>query len=144
MEFRELLERDGVLIYKNQGDSMQPLIREGKDLVVIRQISGGLKRYDVPLYQRDTGEYVLHRVLRVRPDGYVLCGDNRWRKEYGITDRHITGILTAVIRNGREIPVSSLPCRIYAHLWCDFFYIRAAILMGRSLLKKAARRVRRR
>ena len=104
--FEEILEKEGRLVYTNVGDSMWPFIREGRDLVVIERVSGKLEKYDVPLYRRDSGQYVLHRVLKVRENDYVLCGDNRWRRETGVTDRHILGVLTAVIRDGKELPVT--------------------------------------
>ena len=85
--FEEQIEKNGRLIYTNVGDSMWPLIRQGKDLLVIEPVHGRLRKYDVPLYKRDSGQYVLHRILEVRRDDYVICGDNRSRKEYGITDR---------------------------------------------------------
>ena len=100
--FEEIIRRDGRLVYTNVGDSMLPLIRQGRDLLVIEKTSGRLKKYDVPLYKRDSGQYVLHRILKVRQEDYVICGDNRWRREYGITDRHIIGVLTAVVRDGRD------------------------------------------
>ena len=126
--FEEVLTRKGRLIYSNVGDSMWPFIREGRDLLVIEPTKGRLKRLDVPLYKRDSEQYVLHRVLAVKPDGYVICGDNRWGREYGITDKHIIGVLTAVIRDGKEIPVTDWRCRLYALLWCDLFPLRALIL----------------
>ena len=43
-----------------------------------------------------SGRYVLYRILKVRENDYVICGDNRYRKEYGITDQHINGVLTSV------------------------------------------------
>ena len=70
--FEEILESEGRLIYSNVGDSMLPMIRQGRDLLVIERTSGRLKQYDVPLYRRDTGQYVLHRVLKVRERDYVL------------------------------------------------------------------------
>lgn len=148
MSFEEILERDGRLIYTNVGDSMRPLIREGRDLLVITRPSlhpdgrtgGRLKRYDVPLYRRDSGQYVLHRILDVRPDGYVLCGDNRWHKEYGVTDRQIIGVLAAVVRDGHEIPVTDWRYRLYVHLWCDFFPLRAFVLKTRHVRKRRAGR----
>ena len=104
--FEKILEKEGQLIYSNVGDSMLPLIRQGRDLLVIRRQTGRLKKYDVPLYRRDSGQYVLHRVLKVRDNDYVICGDNRWHRETGITDRHILGVLTAIIRDGKEVPVT--------------------------------------
>ena len=134
--FEEEIEKSGKIIYTNVGDSMMPFIRQGRDVLVISRAEGRLKRYDVPLYKRDSGQYVLHRILKVRENDYVICGDNRWSKEYGITDRHIIGVLTGVIRNGKEIPVTDLKYRIYVHLWCDFFPVRAFIIRIRQFLKR--------
>ena len=139
--FEEILARDGQLVYTNVGDSMLPLIRQGRDLLVIKPKTGRLKKYDIPLYRRDSGQYVLHRILKVRPDDYVICGDNRWSREYGITDRHVVGVLTAIIRDGQEIPMTDWRLRLYAHLWCDLFPLRAGILRCLSVMKRVRRRI---
>ena len=78
---------------------------------------------------------MLHRILKVRPNDYVICGDNRYNKEYGITDRHIIGVLTAVVRDGKEIPITDRRYRLYVHLWCDLFPIRAFILKAKQFPK---------
>ena len=134
--FEEEIEKSGKIIYTNVGDSMMPFIKQGRDVLVISRVEGRLKRYDVPLYKRDSGQYVLHRILKVRENDYVICGDNRWSKEYGITDRHIIGVLTGIIRDGREIPVTDRKYRIYVHLWCDFFPVRAFFIRIRQFLKR--------
>lgn len=134
--FEEQLKKNGKLIYTNRGDSMMPLIKQGRDLLVIKPVHGRLKKYDVPLYKRDSGQYVLHRILEVRRHDYVICGDNRWVKEYGITDRHIIGVLTAVVRDGKELSVTDRKYRLYVHLWCDLFPVRAFIVHGVSWLKR--------
>ena len=134
--FEEILKNEGRLIYSNVGDSMRPLIRQGRDLVVIERKNGRLKKYEVPLYRRDSGQYVLHRVLKVREGDYVLCGDNRWYRETGITDRHILGVLTAVVRDGKELPVTDWRYWFYVHLWCDLFPLRAFVLRGLHVLKR--------
>ncbi len=138
--FEEILARDGRLVYTNVGDSMVPLIRQGRDLIVIESASGRLKKYDVPLYRRDNGQYVLHRILKVREKDYVICGDNRWRREYGIDDRHVIGVLRTVIRDGKEVSMADWRQRLYAHLWCDLFPIRCVILRGVAVLKRLRRR----
>ncbi|MGN1051141.1 MAG: S24/S26 family peptidase [Acutalibacteraceae bacterium] len=134
--FEEEIKRRGYLLYRNKGNSMFPLIRQGRDLVLIsKKPNGKLKKYDVPLYRRNSGQYVLHRILKVRTDDYVLCGDNRWQRETGISDQHIIGVLTAVIKNGKKIPTTALRYRIYTHLWCDLFYLRASLLWCRDKMK---------
>lgn len=134
--FEEEISHTGKFIYTNVGDSMMPLIRQNRDLLIIEKVSGRLKKYDVPLYKRDSGQYVLHRIIKVRKDDYVMCGDNRWQKEYGITNRHIIGVLTGVIRDGKTISVNNKNYRLYVHLWCDFFHVRALILRVKNYLKR--------
>lgn len=134
--FEEEIRQNGKLVYTSVGDSMLPLIKQGRDLIIISAVNGRLKKYDVPLYKRDSGEYVLHRILKVRKDDYVICGDNRYHREYGITDRHIIGVLTGVVRDGKEISVHDKGYRIFARLWCDLFYIRALILMVKHYIKR--------
>ena len=138
--FEEQLAQNGKLIYTNKGDSMMPLIKQDRDLLIIEPAIGRLKKYDVPLYKRDSGQYVLHRILKVREDDYVICGDNRWVKEYGIQDRHIIGVLTAVVRDSKEISVNNWKYKLYVHLWCDMFPIRAFIVHAVNKIKRIIRR----
>lgn len=140
--FEEEIARNGKLIYTNVGDSMMPLIRQGKDLIVIEPVHGRLKKYDVPLYKRDSGQYVLHRILKVRKNDYVICGDNRWQKEYGISDRHITGVLTKIIRDGKTVSVKDKKYLMYVRLWCDFFPVRAFILRASVKIRRTANQMK--
>lgn len=135
-KFEDVIERDGRLIYTCIGDSMYPLIRQSRDFLVIEKPNGRLKKYAVPLYKRDNGQYVLHRIIKVRNGDYVICGDNRYCIEYGITDRHIIGVLTAVVRNGKEISMTDWRYLLYVHLWCDFFPIRAFLLKVKSISQR--------
>lgn len=150
--FEEELIRKGKIIYPNVGSSMMPLIRQGKDAMIIERPTSWkkncgdtvmkLKRLDVPLYKRDNGTYVLHRVLKVRKKDYVLCGDHCCTKEYGITDRHIVGILTGVIRDGKELSVKDVRYRMYSHLWCDLYPIRVGILRMKIIIRKIRGKVK--
>ncbi len=62
--FEEILEKDGKLVYKTKGVSMNPMLYQNRDLVVIEVPKGRLKKYDVALYKRGKS-YVLHRVIGV-------------------------------------------------------------------------------
>lgn len=134
--FEDEIQKNGKIIYTNVGDSMMPLIKQGRDVLIISKTDGRLKKYDVPLYKRDNGQYVLHRILKVRKNDYVICGDNRYAKEYGITDKHIVGVLSGMIRKGKEISTDDVGYRVYVHLWCDFFVVRAFLLRAIYFLKR--------
>ena len=133
--FEDEIRQNGYLVYTNVGDSMMPLLRQNRDLLIVSKKKGRCKKYDVPLYKRDSGQYVLHRILKVREKDYVICGDNRWRREYGITDEQIVGVLTAIVRDGKTVSVTDRKYQRYVHLWCDFYYIRAAIFFLRDVLR---------
>lgn len=153
MTFEDIIAQQGVLVYKNKGISMLPLLRQNRDIIIVRRKPvGRLKRLDVPVFKRSNGEYVIHRVLDVRENDYVMCGDNQYIREYGITDAQIIGVLDSFVRNGRTIPVRSTPehpvvplwYRVYSHLWCDLFYIRAAAVYVEYKLIGIKRRLTRR
>lgn len=103
---KEQLSVGGSVTFGPKGTSMLPLIRQNIDSVVISPVSGALKKYDVPLYQRDDGHYVLHRIVGVGKNGYVMCGDNQFSRERGITDKQIIGVMTAVIKPEGKISVT--------------------------------------
>ena len=139
--YEKELETYGKVISTNVGDSMMPLLRQGKDLMVIeRRPKGRCRKYDAVLYKLGD-KYILHRILKVREKDYVICGDHRIRREYGVTDDQIIGVMTAVVRDGREIPVTDPKYRFYVHLWCDFYHIRAAILYIKRLFRHAGRKL---
>ena len=78
--FEEVLTRDGKLVYKTKGVSMEPMLRQNRDLVTIEVPVSRLKKYDVALYKRGD-RYVLHRVIGVKEGFYLIRGDNTYRLE---------------------------------------------------------------
>lgn len=129
--FEEELKEKGVLVYTNVGTSMRPLIRQGEDVMIISSLGHlgrALRKMDVPLYKRENGQYVLHRIIKVTKDGYVIRGDNMYSNEYGVTDHQIIGVLTGVIRNGKEISINSFGYKVYSYFWLYTYYIRKVVV----------------
>ena len=114
-KFEDVISEQGKLVYTNVGDSMYPFIKP-RDLLVIEKINSPLKKYDVPLYKRDSGQYVLHRIVKIKNGEYYICGDNRAHLERGIEDRHIIGLLTEIVRDGKTVSVYSSKYRFYTSL----------------------------
>ncbi len=90
------------------GTSMNPLLYQNRDFVKIVKPSLPLKIGDIPLYRRADGAFVLHRVVDIKSNGeYVMCGDNQFILEYGITDSNIIGIAKTLVIDGKEIDVDT-------------------------------------
>ena len=166
MTFEEELAATGRLVYTNKGTSMMPLLRQGRDVMVIEACRARqVRKLDAVLFVR-TGEpagetageaagetageavyrgrrdYVLHRVLRVNPDGtFWIIGDNCLNGETVPGDR-IIGRLTAVLRGGRTLSVRNPVYRCYLQLWCRPYRLRILLLRGRNFLKRCLRFLR--
>ena len=82
---------------------MLPLIRQGIDKVVLTKAPEELKKYDLPLYRRSNGQFVLHRVVGKNKNGYVMCGDNQFRHEPDIKHEQILAIACAMYKGDEYI-----------------------------------------
>lgn len=122
--FEKELDRKNTITYTCRGISMLPLLRQKKDLFTVTKQQGRYKKYDVVLYKRVNGDYVLHRIVKVLKDGYVILGDNCLNKEYGITDKDILGIMTSFVRDGREYQVSQKGYQLYVRVWYALYPVR--------------------
>ena len=135
----EMLNEHGFYISTTVGMSMYPLLRNRRDTIVIRPAAGHLKKYDVPLYKRGDA-YILHRIVKVTPDGYVICGDNCLHREYDITDHQIIGVLSEIVRDEKKVRMDGLWYRIYCRVWVASYPIRAVCKIGKMAINRLIRR----
>ena len=139
--YEDFLEKNGEMTYSNVGISMLPLLKEGRDLFTVRKKGRKrCKKYDVVLYRRPPNSYVLHRIIEVRENDYVILGDNCLNKEYGITDDDIIGVMTSYVHNGKKHSVNELIYRIYSHIWVDLAAVRVFLMRVRIKLKRLIKR----
>ena len=66
----------GFVVRPVVGTSMMPLLNQNADTVRLVRAPERLKKYDIPLYIRPSGEHVLHRIVKVCENHYVIRGDN--------------------------------------------------------------------
>lgn len=139
--FEEILERDHVLVYTCRGFSMWPLLRQNRDLLVIRKPERELRKYDIVLFKVN-GKYLLHRIIEIKGDTIVTAGDHNSFKDRPIQRSMIFGILTAVVRDGKEINVDDLHLRVYGHIVADLFDLKAACLKAGAKLRRIIRQIK--
>ncbi len=133
----ETLAAGGTVKLPITGTSMLPLLVAGRDTVILKKPALPLKRFDLPLYRRKDGAFVLHRVVAVEKDGtYTMCGDNQWVKEPGISGEQFIGVVEAVERKGKLLPVQSFRYRAYVRFWHALFPVRKYLVKLRGKLKK--------
>ncbi len=105
LNVEKALELQGFIVAPVVGDSMLPMLDEKKDSVKIVPVSGELKKYDLPLYRRPDGKYVLHRIIGVGDGYYVIRGDNTYQKEK-VPRRWVVGVTEGFFKDGKYVPVT--------------------------------------
>ena len=134
--FREQLALGNTVRFSPRGISMLPMLRQGRDQVVLSPLPETLKKYDLPLYQRDNGQYVLHRIVEVKADTYTCMGDNQFQKEPGLRREQMIAVVSAFCRNGREYSVRDWRYRLYCRVWYGTRHLRRLWRRGKGFLRR--------
>lgn len=120
-----------------KGSSMAPLLHSGRDEVVLADCedTAKLKARDIPLYLREDGTCVLHRIVRVNKNSFDMCGDAQTEIERNIPKDKIVAVAVGFKRDGKIISVKSKGYKIYSFLWCTMRPIRPLLFWLNSKLR---------
>lgn len=113
---QERLAAGQAVRFSPKGTSMLPMLRQGIDSVVLAPLQGKLKKYDLPLYRRSDGSFVLHRIVKTG-ESYTCIGDNQFQLERGVRHEQMIGVVTAFYRDKKRWEVSSAAYWWYCRLW---------------------------
>ena len=98
------------------GVSMLPMLRQGIDSVILSPVPEKLQKYDLPLYKRENGKYVLHRVIHAGHT-YICMGDNQFVEERGLTHDQMIAVVTGFYRGDKKHSVHEPGYLLYCRLW---------------------------
>ena len=132
---RERLDTGHSVRFGPRGTSMRPMLRQGIDNVELSPLPPKLKKYDLPLYQRDNGQYVLHRIVKVA-DTYTCIGDNQYIYEPGVRPDQMIGLVTAFYRGEKRYAVTVWHYRLYCRLWHHSRGLRSFLRRVKHWLKR--------
>ena len=103
--YKTELEKNGVIAFVPGGNSMWPTLKHRGQSVIVVKKADKLKHFDVALYQRDCGTFVLHRVMEPTEYGYVICGDSQFVLEK-VREYQVFGVMQGFYRGKKYIDVS--------------------------------------
>lgn len=132
---REALSAGRSVQFSPRGTSMLPMLRQGMDSVTLSPLPQRLRKYDLPLYRRDNGQYVLHRIVGVG-ESYTCMGDNQFEPETGLTHEQMIAVVTSFSRNGKVYPVDALSHRLYCRFWHYSRPVRRLWRQGTGFLRR--------
>lgn len=137
----EQLKNNGEVKFTPRGKSMYPTLISGEDTVTIVKPEFPLKLYSMPLYKRDNGEYVLHRVIKIDGDKYTMRGDNQYIAEEGIREEQIIGVVKEYTHNGKIYSGDDVKNRMYGSLRKNTVKPRKVYIKTRGFLGKIKRKI---
>lgn len=135
---QECLSNGQSVRFSPRGISMLPMLRQGIDSVVLSPAPETLKKYDLPLYQREDGKYILHRIVGAG-NTYICMGDNQFVEEPGVRRDQILALVTGFYRGDTYHSVEEPGYRLYCRVWYHTRHWRHLWRRGISFLRRHLR-----
>lgn len=130
---REVTEEGKEVSMMVSGNSMSPFLINHRDYIKFKKADADLHRGDMVFYQRENGQYVMHRVWKCCLDGYYIVGDNHTFIEGPIAREQIFGLVTMVNRKGKWIGPGDFWWEFFAKVWIRMIPLRP--IVGRIYAK---------
>ncbi len=130
----ETLKSGGNVTFITKGRSMVPLLTSKRDSVVLKRAEE-YKKGDVVLYRNEKGEFILHRIIKLRGRAVYTMGDSLLTNDEPTLKEKIIGKATAFVINGRRVSVTDFSYRIYKLIYVSAFG-RALRLLKRRIMNK--------
>ena len=125
----EEIENGKPVRFKLKGNSMYPLLRNGKDTVILKKCpTEELKPMDVVLF-RYRGGHVLHRIIQRKGNNILIQGDGSIKAMEQCTVNDVVGKVITVCRpSGKNISVENWRWTLPSRLWRSTGCLRIWIL----------------
>ena len=124
---RELIEEGHQVSLLISGSSMSPFLIHHRDTIYFKKPDRELKVGDMVFYRRGNGKYIMHRIRRIRPEGFYMIGDAQWEIEGPLQREQIFGLITAVERKGKLIQPGDFWWEFFAKVWLRIIPLRRLI-----------------
>ena len=98
------------------GSSMMPFLREGRDTVFLQK-TNKVRRGRIVFFRRKSGEFTLHRIRKIFPDGRLLINGDAQNWCEMIAPEQVLAEVIAVKREGREIKQNGFFPSLLRLLW---------------------------
>lgn len=120
---RSILEEGKEVPLVVTGNSMMPFLIDRRDQVLIKRIERPLKKGDIAFFQRENGQYIMHRIHFMRKDDrtgenqFYFIGDGQETIEGPIKEIQIFGVITGALRKGKYLDEHTFTWRFFKNIW---------------------------
>lgn len=133
---KQLVEEGETVSMRIVGSSMSPFLIHDRDLITFKAPERELKKGDMVFFQRESGQYVMHRIYAVKPDGYYMVGDAQAEIEGPIRREQIFAVIIKVRRKGKWMEPGDFWWNFFERVWINIIPVRKAVVVFYSLVYK--------
>lgn len=133
---KELVEEGKEVSMLIAGSSMAPFLCHQRDRIIFKKPDRELKRGDMVFYQRKSGQYVMHRIYKVKPEGYYMVGDAQTEIEGPLQREQIFALVTKVKRKGQLMEPGDFWWEFFEKVWIRIIPMRPWIVKHYGLISK--------
>lgn len=136
---RGIAEEGKIVSMLIAGSSMSPFLCHNRDYIYFTKPGRELRRGDMVFYQRDTGQYVMHRIYKIKKDGYYMTGDAQKEIEGPLRRDQIFALIIKVKRKGKILEPGDFWWEFFEHVWIRVVPLRRILARLYGVGKRAAK-----
>lgn len=125
---REIAAEGKVVSMRIAGSSMSPFLCHNRDYIYFIKPDRALRKGDMVFYQRDTGQYVMHRILKKDSRGFYIVGDAQTAIEGPVREDQIFARIIKVQRKGKILQPGDFWWEFFEHVWIRIVPVRRIIV----------------
>jgi signal peptidase I len=134
---KEILNQGGKARITVTGMSMYPFLRQYIDSVELSPTCfNSIRRGDIVMINRDSGYYVMHRVLKKENNHFYIVGDAQQWIEGPLRPDQLVAIITTVWRGNKLISCSKVWWQLLSCIWIYLLPVRYMIMNTYSKLRQ--------
>lgn len=132
---KELTEEGKEVSMIISGSSMSPFLIHQRDKICFRKPGRELKKGDMVFFQRLNGQYVMHRIWKVKPEGYYIVGDAQKEIEGPVERQQIFAVITKIQRKGKWMEPGDFWWEFFEHVWINMIPLRGIVNKLYSIIR---------
>ncbi|MBQ7433261.1 MAG: S24/S26 family peptidase [Lachnospiraceae bacterium] len=131
---RQIVENGQEVSLKISGSSMMPFLIHERDMILFGPVKGELKKGDMVFFQRQEGQFVMHRICKITPEGYYIVGDAQVVIEGPIKREQIFAKVNRARRKGKWIDENDFWWKFFEKVWIRIIPLRHVIMRTYMIL----------
>lgn len=133
---KETLSSDSPFVLTVTGYSMRPTLKSTGDKVeLVSTESRPVKKGEIVFFERENGDCVLHRVIRIQGNTLTINGDAQaWTEMVDVS--RVIGVVSRFNRNGKWIDCDGFMYHFYSKFWMISRPLRRVTIKVKGLLSR--------